>query len=196
MSKITFKLKVLLVDNYDSFTFNIVHYIEGVIPNVEVSVFYNDQIPFDRLDDFDKIVLSPGPGIPKDAGDLMKLIALTAENKPILGICLGFQALVEFYGGQIFNQKEVKHGVKEMCYFNTDSLLFNNTANKFNVGLYHSWAAEKTSFPKKLKITATSKNDVIMGFEHVNQAVYGIQFHPESILTENGHQIFKNYLVG
>ncbi|MFD1551085.1 anthranilate synthase component II [Putridiphycobacter roseus] len=196
MSKITFKLKVLLIDNYDSFTYNIVHYLEGVSPNVLVDVFYNDQIPFDKLDQYDKIVLSPGPGLPKDAGDLFKLIQLTVNQKPILGICLGFQALVEFYGGEIYNQDEVKHGIAEYCLFDIESKLFQQTPNRFKVGLYHSWAARKENFPTNLKINATSEKGVIMGFEHMNQAVYGVQFHPESILTENGHQIFKNYLAG
>jgi anthranilate synthase component 2 len=169
-----------------------VHYIEGF--DVQVDVVFNDEINFYLIKNYDKIVLSPGPGLPGQSGQMMKVIELWYDKKPILGICLGFQALVEFFGGEIYNQIEVKHGIAENCNFNIDSKLFVNTASKFKIGLYHSWAAKKSKFPNELTVTATSEFDVIMGFEHKILNIGGVQFHPESILTENGHQIIKNFL--
>jgi anthranilate synthase component 2 len=169
-----------------------VHYLEGV--DAQVDVVFNNEVDFNKISEFDKIVLSPGPGLPAQAGQMMKVIELWHDKKPILGVCLGFQALVEFFGGEIYNQAEVKHGVAEDCYFNNKSKLFENTPESYKVGLYHSWAAKKTNFPSELKITATSEFDIIMAFEHKNLELCGVQFHPESILSENGHQIIKNFL--
>ena len=185
-------MKILLIDNYDSFTYNVVHYLEGF--DADVDVVFNDQIPFDNIMNYDKIVISPGPGLPNESGNLMPFISKFYNKIPILGICLGFQALVEFFGGKIYNQNEVKHGVAEQCYFKTDSKLFKDTPQHFKIGLYHSWAAKKSSFPNCLNITATSEHEVIMAFEHANLPICGVQFHPESIMTENGHQIIKNFL--
>ncbi len=168
------------------------HYIEGF--NVTVDVFYNDQINIELVESYDKIVLSPGPGLPVDAGILMDVIAKFHPTKPILGVCLGFQALVEFYGGTLYNQEFVKHGVAEMANFNQNSRLFKNTADQFKVGLYHSWAANLENFPKELKITGTSENDVLMAFEHEYLPIAGVQFHPESILSEHGFRIVENFL--
>jgi len=160
----------------------------------EVDVSFNTKIPFDKILEYDKVILSPGPGLPAEAGQLNEFIKRFNGKIPILGICLGFQALIEFYGGSLINQKEVKHGVKESCCFDNQSQLFLNTPTQFNIGLYHSWAADVSSFPQVLKITATSENDVIMAFEHKTDLVYGVQFHPESIMTEYGFQIVKNFL--
>jgi len=167
--------------------------VEGF--NVEVDVCFNTAIPFDKILSYDKVILSPGPGLPSEAGDLVSFIEQFHTQIPILGICLGFQALVEFNGGKLINQKEVKHGIKELCYFENNSKLFLNTPEQFNIGLYHSWGADKTNFPACLTITAKSENDVIMGFEHKEYRVYGVQFHPESIMTEHGHQIIENFLA-
>jgi len=186
-------LKILLIDNYDSFTYNIVHYIEGF--DVEVDVCFNTEIPFDKIHTFDKIVLSPGPGLPSQAGQMKRFIKEYHSKIPILGICLGFQGLVEFFGGEIYNQNIVKHGIKELCFFNTDSKLFTDTVQEFNVGLYHSWAVKKESFPDELEIIATSVNNVIMAFEHKILPICGVQFHPESIMTENGLKIISNFLT-
>jgi anthranilate synthase component 2 len=161
----------------------------------EVDVCFNNEIPFDKILEYDKVILSPGPGLPIEAGQLNDFINQFNSKIPMLGICLGFQALIEFYGGNLINQKEVKHGIKELCYFDNESDLFLNTPNEFNIGLYHSWAADKSSFPNVLKITATSENDVIMGFEHLQLPIYGVQFHPESIMTEHGLQIIQNFLL-
>jgi len=160
----------------------------------EVDVCLNSAIPFDEVLSYDKVILSPGPGLPSEAGQLVTFINKFHNKIPILGICLGFQALVEFYGGHFINQKQVKHGVKEVCYFNNESQLFLNTPKQFNIGLYHSWAVDITCFPNVLKIIATSENDIIMGFEHESDLVFGVQFHPESIMTEHGLQIIKNFL--
>lgn len=156
---------------------------------------FNDEIPFDNINDFDKIVLSPGPGLPFEAGQMPRLIKEYYAKKPILGVCLGFQALVEFFGGTIYNQNKVKHGVSETCFFKSDSKLFNGTPENYKVGLYHSWAADKKTFPVQLEVTATSENDIIMAFEHKTFPICGVQFHPESIMTENGHKIIHNFLL-
>ena len=169
------------------------HYLEA--QDATVVVVRNDKINFDEVHNFDKIVLSPGPGLPKDAGMQPKLIQQFALSKSILGVCLGFQALVEYFGGEIFNQQEVKHGVAEKCNVISESKLFSGIPNQFKVGLYHSWAAKKENFPSELKITALSENNTIMAFEHQSLPICAVQFHPESILTENGHQMIKNFLA-
>ena len=185
-------MKILLIDNYDSFTYNLVHYLEA--QGADVIVVRNDAIPFASINDFDKIVLSPGPGLPKDAGGQPKLIELAAHAKPILGVCLGFQALVEFFGGSIYNQEKVKHGVAEECSVDNSAALFEGIPSGINVGLYHSWAAKKENFPVSLNITAQSSSGVIMAFEHINLPVCGVQFHPESVLTEHGKKMIRNFL--
>ncbi len=186
-------MQILLIDNYDSFTYNIVHYLK--LNNAKVDVVTNDKIPFNKIKQYNKVVISPGPGLPKDAGDLMLFIEKYHQQTPILGICLGFQALVEYFGGTLINQKQVKHGVSENCFFENNSTLFKHTPCQYHVGLYHSWSANPNNFPNQLQITAQSKNNVIMAFEHQNLPIYGVQFHPESIITENGLKIIQNFLV-
>jgi anthranilate synthase component II len=185
-------LKILLIDNYDSFTYNLVHYLEGL--DCEVDVVLNDQINFESIETYDKLLLSPGPGLPAESGDLMKVIQEFSSSKPILGVCLGFQALVQQFGGDIYNQDEVKHGRAEKGKFDSSSKLFAGIPEEFKIGLYHSWAAKKENFPPTLKITGESENDIIMAFEHESLPIAGVQFHPESILTENGKAIIHNFL--
>ncbi len=185
-------MKILLIDNYDSFTYNLVHYLEAF--DARVTVWRNNEIDFNQVNKFDFYVLSPGPGLPKDSGDLMKFISVAAGKKPMLGVCLGFQALVEFYGGTIFNQQKVKHGVSEKCFVKKTGKLFREIPENFQIGLYHSWAANPETFPSDLKITAVSENNTIMAFEHESKPVYGVQFHPESVLTEHGKKIIENFL--
>lgn len=185
-------MKVIIIDNYDSFTYNLVHYFEAL--DAEVSVVFNDQVQINELEDYDKIILSPGPGLPKEAGQLMDVIEQYALRKPIFGVCLGFQALVEFFGGELYNQECVKHGVAERAQFDPNSKLFKDTAEHFKIGLYHSWAANPINFPPILKITAKSEQDVIMAFEHKKLPIAGVQFHPESILSENGLKIVENFI--
>lgn len=162
--------------------------------DVRVDVVYNDVVDLESLRYYDKIVLSPGPGLPAEAGKLMDVIKQYHTVKPILGVCLGFQALVEFFGGELYNQCEVKHGVAENVRFNTNSCLFSETAEHFNVGLYHSWAAKKENFPPTLSVTATSEQGVIMAFEHKTLPLAGVQFHPESILSQYGKKIVENFI--
>lgn len=186
-------MKIFLLDNYDSFTYNLVHYLEGF--DCKVDVFRNDEIPFDTISSYNKIVLSPGPGLPSEAAGMMRVIELFHNQIPMLGVCLGFQAMIEFYGGTIYNQKEVKHGVAESCIVDNTSKLFRNLHETFRVGLYHSWAASESEMPEVLHITARTENNVIMAFEHQSLPVCGVQFHPESILTENGKEIVQNFIL-
>lgn len=185
-------MHILLIDNYDSFTFNLVHYLESF--DAQVTVWRNDEIDFNQLEIFDYYVLSPGPGLPKDSGQLMKFIELTYDKKPTLGVCLGFQALVEFFGGKLYNQNQVKHGVAETCLVKKTGALLRDIPSKIQVGLYHSWAADEKDFPDELVVTAVLENNTIMAFEHQSKPIYGVQFHPESVLTEYGKKMIANFL--
>lgn len=184
-------MKVLLLDNYDSFTFNLFHYLEAL--DCEVTVARNNEIALGEIASFEKIILSPGPGLPKDAGITMDLIKVYVNHKPILGVCLGMQALGEYFGGELYNQDQVRHGVSETCIQSSDNQLFAGIPSEFEVGLYHSWAVnlEKAT---DLKATAYSKNKVLMAFEHVSLPVAGVQFHPESLMTEFGKEMIRNFL--
>ncbi|WP_027420217.1 anthranilate synthase component II [Crocinitomix catalasitica] len=185
-------MKILLIDNYDSFTYNLVHYITSF--DVELDVVYNDQIEITQLHSYDKIIISPGPGLPKDAGRLFDVLDAVIETTPVLGVCLGFQAIIEKFGGKIYNQPVVKHGIAESIEIVSPSKLFLDTAPKFKVGLYHSWAANAFNFPKDLVITALSENDIVMAFDHKTLPISGVQFHPESILSEYGLKIVENFI--
>jgi len=185
-------LKILIIDNYDSFTYNLLHYVESF--DVEVTIVLNDKLELHEVKNYDKIILSPGPGLPKDAGITPLVIASYFDKIPILGVCLGFQAIIEHFGGTLYNQPIVKHGVAETGHFVNSSKLFRKLPASFKIGLYHSWAARKENFPEPLTITAHSEEDVIMAFEHKELPICGVQFHPESILSENGHAIVENFL--
>ena len=184
--------RILLVDNYDSFTYNLVHYLEGL--DCEVDAVYNDKLDLSKVSNYDKVVLSPGPGLPNQAGLMPMLIREFYDSIPILGVCLGFQAIVEFFGGSLFNQEYVKHGVAENALFDENSKLFKNTAPKFKVGLYHSWAANPSNFPESLTITGKTEAGTIMAFEHQSLPIAGVQFHPESILSRHGKKIVENFI--
>lgn len=185
-------MKVLLIDNYDSFTYNLVHYLEGF--DCEVTVWFNDQVDLDLINTFDKIVLSPGPGLPKTSGVLMKVIEIAEGQTPILGVCLGFQAIIEHKGGSLFNQNEVKHGRSEKADLFQPSLLFKDFPATIAVGLYHSWAANEEQLPDNFIITAKSEFNIVMAVEDIRSKLFGVQFHPESILTEKGREIIQNFL--
>lgn len=186
-------MKILLIDNYDSFSYNLVHYLESA--NAEVVVYKNDQIPLFELAQFDAFVISPGPGLPNESGQLMLFLEKVLKlQKPILGICLGFQALVELHGGQLYNQEKVKHGVSETCVIEFEGILLKNLPDHFEVGLYHSWAANQIGFPENLKITSKTEQGIIMSFENSELKIFGAQFHPESILTPQGKTIIQNFL--
>lgn len=159
-----------------------------------MDVFRNEEIPFERIMDYDGIVLSPGPGLPSEAGDLMKLIETHIFNKPIFGVCLGFQAIAEHFKGVLFNQHELRHGVSRLCNLDTESKLFRDLPHQIHVGLYHSWCVDKTSLPDELIQTAYSEDEILMAFEHASLPICGVQFHPESIMTEHGKQIVENFI--
>ena len=185
--------KIVVIDNYDSFTYNLVHYLEDL--NCEVTVFRNDEFEMDELQQFDKILLSPGPGSPDEAGLLKNVIKTYASSKSILGVCLGQQAIGEVFGGTLINLEKVYHGVAtNIKITNTDDVLFKNLPNEFEVGRYHSWVVSNDDFPNDLIITSVDKNGQIMSLKHNKFDVRGVQFHPESVLTPNGKKILENWI--
>lgn len=184
--------KVIIIDNYDSFTYNLVHYLEDL--NAEVTVFRNDEFELNELEKFDKILLSPGPGIPEEAGLLLEVIKKYASTKSILGVCLGQQAIGEVFGGSLINLDKVYHGVSSKVKIKTEDTLFNNLPNEFEVGRYHSWVINPDDFPEDLEITSVDENGEIMSIRHKKFDVKGVQYHPESILTPNGKKILENWL--
>jgi anthranilate synthase component 2 len=186
-------LKILLLDNYDSFTYNLYHYLQQFCD--DVTVLRNDAITAEETDAFTHIVLSPGPGLPKESGVLMDVIARQAGKKPILGICLGMQAIAEYFGANLFNQSEVKHGVTTRVLFNAREPFFAGLTSPTTVGLYHSWAVDGETLPAVLKVSATSTEGVIMALKHRQLPIFGVQFHPESILTPAGLQMIGNWFA-
>ncbi|MBC8214747.1 MAG: aminodeoxychorismate/anthranilate synthase component II [Candidatus Marinimicrobia bacterium] len=184
---------ILIIDNYDSFTYNLVQYIGSLKPSI--MVVKNDKISIDEIRNIspEKIVISPGPGIPENAGISIDIVKEFASKIPIMGICLGHQAIVIAYGGNIINADEVVHGkTSRIIHFN--SKLFEDIPKEFEATRYHSLVASESTFPDDLKITAKSTNEIIMACEHKIYPVYGVQFHPESILTEHGMKIIENFL--
>ncbi len=188
-------MKILVFDNYDSFTYNLVHLVEKIL-HYRVEVYRNDQIELEKIKDYDKIILSPGPGIPEEAGLLLPLIKEYAASKSILGVCLGHQAIGQAFGGSLLNLSTVFHGIATNCnILNQHSRLFKGMNSTIEVGRYHSWVVEKENFPKELEITAEDDNGYIMALEHKTFDVQAVQFHPESVLTPYGEQIMRNWLV-
>lgn len=184
--------KILVIDNYDSFTYNLVHYLEDL--NCEVTVYRNDEFDIDEISVFDKILLSPGPGIPDEAGLLKAVIAKYAPTKSILGVCLGQQAIGEVFGGTLSNLDKVYHGVATMVKTSVDDeLLFEGLGNEFEVGRYHSWVVD-ANLPDVLEATSFDENGQVMSLRHKTFDVRGVQFHPESVLTPNGKKILENWL--
>ena len=191
-------MKILVFDNYDSFTYNLVHLVEKII-HEKVDVFRNDQISLEKVKAYDKIILSPGPGIPVEAGLLLPLIKEYASSKSILGVCLGHQAIGESFGGTLTNLTNVYHGVATPIKVKDERLklkgdLFEGLPEEFEVGRYHSWVVDKKNFPAELEITAEDELGFIMGLQHKTFDVQGVQFHPESVLTQNGEKIMRNWL--
>lgn len=186
---------ILLLDNYDSFTYNLLHYIEGV-SNQKVDVFRNDKISLIDVEKYDTIILSPGPGLPKDAGLLIEIIEHYSSSKKILGVCLGMQAIGEVFGGVLVNLQKVYHGVAtKLEIIDAADLLFKDIPTKINVGRYHSWVIDGNDFPRDLKITSVDEQGQVMSFKHKTYKVHGVQFHPESILTEYGKEMIANFLA-
>lgn len=186
------KNKCVLIDNYDSFTYNLVHLLKEL--GVEVTVLHNDQFTLDEIEEYDKIILSPGPGLPSDAGLLLDVIRYYAGKKPILGVCLGHQAIAEVFGGQLENLSDVFHGIATQGIQLVPTPLFIGLLDSFPVGRYHSWVVSKKSFPSSLEIIVESGDGLIMALRHRTYNIYGIQFHPESILTPDGKKILTNWL--
>ncbi len=187
-------MKILVFDNYDSFTYNLVHYLEQV-SDAQVEVFRNDKIALEDIAVYDKILLSPGPGIPSEAGILMELIRKYAPLKSILGVCLGQQAIGEVFGGKLVNLERVFHGVATDMKITGDDVLFNGIPKMFKAGRYHSWVVDKENFPDALEITAEDETGLIMALRHKEYDVRGVQFHPESILTEHGLKLIENWVI-
>ena len=184
--------KILVIDNYDSFTYNLVHYLEDL--NCDVTVKRNDKLTLDEVDAFEKIVLSPGPGIPDEAGLLKAIIKQYAPTKSILGVCLGQQAIGEVFGGTLVNLDTVFHGVATKVNITVDDeLLFKNLEKTIEVGRYHSWVVD-TNLPEQLEATSFDENGQIMSLRHKVFDVRGVQYHPESVLTPNGKQILENWI--
>jgi anthranilate synthase component II len=185
--------KIVIIDNYDSFTYNLVHYLEDL--NCHVTVFRNDEFDIEELQPFDKIVLSPGPGIPEEAGLLKDVIKIYSSTKSILGICLGQQAIAEVFGGSLINLEKVYHGVaSKINIIVNDEKLFEGFEKQIEVGRYHSWVADKKTFPHILEITSLDENGQIMSLRHKKFDVRAVQFHPESILTPKGKTILENWV--
>ena len=186
------KMKCVIIDNYDSFTYHLSHLIKEV--GGEVTIFHNDEFQLRELECFDKIVLSPGPGLPSQAGELLNVIRYYAGRKPILGVCLGHQAIAEVFGARLEHLSDVFHGVSTEIVQSVNTPLFAGIKNPIVVGRYHSWVVSKDDFPDCLEIIAESADGKIMALKHRNYNIYGIQFHPESVLTPDGNKIISNWL--
>lgn len=184
--------KVLVIDNYDSFVYNLVHYLEEF--GADVSVYRNDEIDLEIIKDFDKILLSPGPGIPDEAGQLKEIIRQYFDKKPILGVCLGLQAIVEVFGGTLKNLDQVYHGISTPAKtIVNDDILFKDIPKNFEIGRYHSWCSNQ-EVPDILEITAVDQNNEVMAIRHKKLPIHAVQFHPESVLTPYGKKIIKNWV--
>lgn len=186
-------MKLLVLDNYDSFTYNLVHLIEKV-SDVSFDVIRNDKISLSQINSYDKILLSPGPGLPKNAGIMPHLLNQYSASKNILGVCLGLQAIGENYGATLKNLNKVVHGIATPIQIINQDILFENCPDNFMVGRYHSWVINSDSIPKDLIVTAIDTDGNIMALKHKTHSIRGVQFHPESILSQYGETIIKNWI--
>ncbi len=189
-------MKILVLDNYDSFTYNLVHILVKLGYGKDLTVVRNNRISLDQVEKYDKILLSPGPGIPEEAGIMLDLIEKYGPHKSILGVCLGHQGIAEVYGAELFNLEEVLHGIKgQVSIIDREEKLFNGIPDSFEIGHYHSWAVIPETINGRLIVTALGEDDLVMGIRHREYDVRGIQFHPESIMTEHGEEIIGNWLT-
>jgi anthranilate synthase component 2 len=187
-------MKILVIDNYDSFTYNLVHAIKKV-SGLPVDVFRNDEIALEEIEKYDKIVLSPGPGLPEESGLLLDIIKKFAPKKSILGVCLGHQAIGEAFGGKLHNMNRVIHGMATPVKLTASrSVLFSGLPDSFDVGRYHSWIVEKENLPECFEVTSFDDEGMIMSMKHKTLDVEGVQFHPESVLTPLGEKMIENWL--
>lgn len=187
-------MKTVIIDNYDSFTYNLAHLVKEL--GAEVDVLRNDKFELEELEKYDKIILSPGPGIPEEAGLLLEVIRTYAGRKPMLGVCLGEQAIGQVFGGKLTNLSEVFHGIQTNVKIKNKDYIFDGLPAEIPVGRYHSWVVDADGFPEELVVTAISPEGQIMALKHREYDVHGIQFHPESVLTPDGKQIVGNWLKG
>ena len=187
-------MNIIILDNYDSFTYNLVHMVEDITGNYP-AVFRNDEISIEAVGTYDIIMLSPGPGIPDEAGILKEVIKTYAGKIPIFGVCLGLQAITEVFGGELINMNDVYHGVAtEMKVTDKSATIFQNVSDTFLAARYHSWIASKENFPEVLKVTAIDEDGEIQAIEHKEFNISAVQFHPESILTDVGEQLVTNFI--
>lgn len=185
-------MRILLIDNFDSFTFNLSHYLQ--IAGATVDVVRNNTIALDALDEYDALVLSPGPGIPEEAGDLMQVIQRDAMHKPILGVCLGQQALCEHFGGRLYNLPTVRHGSTSQCNATKEDLLFDGIPSPFTIGHYHSWAVHPDQPGDGIEVIAVNDEGWVMAIRHKTLPIRGVQFHPESVMTPDGQRMITNWV--
>jgi anthranilate synthase component 2 len=185
-------MKIVIIDNYDSFTYNLSHLVKEL--GAEVTVVRNDQFRLEELEQYSKIILSPGPGIPSEAGLLLDVIRTYAGRKPILGVCLGHQAIGEVFGAKLENLSDVFHGVATPCHIIADDPVFSGLPAEITIGRYHSWVVSREGMPDCLEITAVSDEGQIMALRHRELNVRGIQFHPESVLTPDGRKMLQNWM--
>jgi len=187
-------MRVLLVDNYDSFTYNLAQLLEES-KLCSFDIVKNDKINFSLIESYDKIMLSPGPGLPSEAGEMMKVIEQYHDSKSIFGVCLGMQAIAEFFGGKLINLSQVFHGIKAEILIDISEPIFKGLKPKIEVGLYHSWAVDNDYLPDCLTVTAKSSKGIIMSLSQKKFDVNGVQFHPESYMTPDGRKIIENWLL-
>lgn len=188
-------MKILVLDNYDSFTYNLVHYLKELGYGASMDIFRNDQIDLLAVGGYDKILLSPGPGIPEEAGIMPELITMYGEQKSILGVCLGHQGIAEAYGAELFNMPEVLHGVSsKVNVTNSDDRLFRDIPSEYKICHYHSWNVNKDRLGNDIEVTAVDEFGEIMAISHKVYDVKGVQFHPESIMTDYGHKLLSNWI--
>ncbi len=185
-------MKVVIIDNYDSFTYNLAHLVKSL--GVDVDVVRNDRFTLGQLEPYDRIILSPGPGIPSEAGLLLDVIRHYAGQKPMLGVCLGHQAIAEVFGGKLTNLAEVHHGISTEGTQLGNDVLFKDLPKRIMMGRYHSWVVDRDAFPDCLEVTAVSDEGEIMALKHKNYNIHGIQFHPESVLTPDGAKMVQNWM--
>ena len=186
-------IKILVLDNYDSFTYNLVHYIRE-LGYTNMDVFRNDKISVEDVNKYDKILLSPGPGIPDESGILKDLIKTYGATKSIMGVCLGHQAIGEVYGAELENRENVLHGIANKMIVTKEDVIYKGLPTEFEVGRYHSWQINKEKLGSELELTAVDDQGCVMSVRHKKHDVCGVQFHPESILTEHGKELMKNWL--
>lgn len=187
-------MKILVLDNYDSFTYNLVHYLDEITGSLP-DVYRNDQISVEQIKEYDLLVLSPGPGIPDEAGILKEAIKACAGEVPIFGVCLGLQAMVEVFGGSLINLDKVYHGISTTMYVTQeDTRTFKGLPSEFEAARYHSWVADKSDFPQELEVTCTDSNGQVMAIRHRVHNLEAVQFHPESVLTPEGKQMLANFI--